>query len=336
VKSTTAQRTYPLTPIQHWFFEQDLADLHQFNQSFMVDLRSTVDPHRLRGAVYEVLSRHEALRLRFVKRDGVWEQRISPPGGKLLFEVVDISQMGQAEREAVVRTKVAEKQASLNLKDGPLLRFVLFKLGSLGADCLLIAIHHLAVDAVSRRILLEDLERIYGELKSWGAYANNPLRGKLMRELVPRVREHVQSQLPEYMVPSAFVLLDALPLTPNGKVDRRAFPAPEQLRVALGGEYVAARTAIEGALAKVWAELLRLDRVGVHDDFFELGGHSLLATQLVSRVNKLLGISVPLSEIFKRPVLEDLARYIDDALWVRDSAQMEDVNDGTEWDVGKI
>ena len=100
---------------------------------------------------------------------------------------------------------------------------------------------------------------------------------------VGRLREHLASRLPEYMVPPVFVMLAALPLTPNGKVDRRALPAPEE-RDYQRGEHAAPRTELERRLCEIWAELLGVERVGIEDSFFDLGGHSLLATRVVSRV----------------------------------------------------
>ncbi|HEY0022709.1 MAG TPA: non-ribosomal peptide synthase/polyketide synthase [Longimicrobium sp.] len=123
------------------------------------------------------------------------------------------------------------------------------------------------------------------------------------------LREHLRRTLPEYMVPSAFVFLEALPLTPNGKVDRKALPAPE-----LGSAeeaYVAPRTPTEEVLAGIWAEVLRLERVGVEESFFDLGGHSLLGTRVVSRVREVFGVELPLRAVFERPVLRELAAEVD-------------------------
>ncbi|MFP2903317.1 phosphopantetheine-binding protein, partial [Corallococcus sp. 4LFB] len=128
---------------------------------------------------------------------------------------------------------------------------------------------------------------------------------------VSALRENLKQRLPEYMVPSAFVFLEALPLTPNGKVDRKALPAPEAS--ASSSDYVVPRTPTEELLASLWAEVLRLPRVGSQDQFFELGGHSLLATQLVARVRATFGVELPLRSVFEAPILADLARRIDDA-----------------------
>jgi amino acid adenylation domain-containing protein len=123
------------------------------------------------------------------------------------------------------------------------------------------------------------------------------------------LRDHVRAHLPEYMVPDAFTFMDALPHTPNGKVDRLSLPAPEVDREG-AGEYVAPSTPDEAALARIWSEVLGVERVGVRDDFFSLGGHSLLATQIVARVRQQLGVELPLGTIFAMPTVEELARQM--------------------------
>ncbi|HEX8362676.1 MAG TPA: amino acid adenylation domain-containing protein, partial [Longimicrobium sp.] len=126
------------------------------------------------------------------------------------------------------------------------------------------------------------------------------------------LREHLVAKLPEYMVPAAYVWLDALPLTANGKVDRRALPAPEGDAFATR-EYEAPTGETEEVLAGIWSEVLGVERVGRRDHFFELGGHSLLAVQLSSRVRQALGVEVALGELFARPVLADFAAGLETA-----------------------
>jgi amino acid adenylation domain-containing protein len=146
----------------------------------------------------------------------------------------------------------------------------------------------------------------------WPQYVNNPLRSLVKRRLVTRVKEALAAQVPDYMVPSAFVLLDALPLLPNGKLNRKALVGRQTVRCG-GGAYVAPRTALEQALARIWAEVLQLDRVGIRDDFFaELGGHSLLATQLISRVRDGLSTNASLQEVFRSPTVELFAAALAD------------------------
>jgi amino acid adenylation domain-containing protein len=124
---------------------------------------------------------------------------------------------------------------------------------------------------------------------------------------VESLRAHLLEQLPDYMVPAAYVKLDALPLNHNGKVDRKALPAPEADAFATRG-YEAPLGATEEALAAIWAEVLGVEQVGRNDHFFHLGGHSLRAVQVVSRVRQALGLEVSLNDLFGRPVLADFAR----------------------------
>ncbi|WP_446326956.1 amino acid adenylation domain-containing protein [Burkholderia pseudomallei] len=128
---------------------------------------------------------------------------------------------------------------------------------------------------------------------------------------VAALRAQAAQHLPSYMVPSAYVRLDAWPLTPNGKLDRRALPAPADDAYARA-EYEAPQGAKEEALAAIWRELLHVERVSRHDNFFELGGHSLLAVQLVSRLRQALSVEVALSTVFDAPVLSALASRLDD------------------------
>jgi acyl-coenzyme A synthetase/AMP-(fatty) acid ligase/acyl carrier protein len=136
------------------------------------------------------------------------------------------------------------------------------------------------------------------------ANAAMPLAGEL--------RSFLQVRLPDHMVPSAFVLLDApLPVTPNGKLDRRALPAPDQSRPDLAEAFIAPRTPVEETIASIWGELLKVARVGVHDNFFELGGHSLLAAQVIARIRAAFEVEVELRTLFESPTVAAVADRIE-------------------------
>jgi len=143
---------------------------------------------------------------------------------------------------------------------------------------------------------------------------NNPLRGReareLSRTLVPELREFLSRCVPDFMVPSVFVVLDGLPLTVSGKVDRRGLPVPDVGRGVWGGEFVAPRSVQEEVLCELFGEVLGVSGVGVGDDFFELGGHSLLATRLVSRVRERLGVELPLRVVFEGSRVGELALWV--------------------------
>ncbi|MFF2951680.1 amino acid adenylation domain-containing protein [Kitasatospora sp. NPDC057965] len=143
----------------------------------------------------------------------------------------------------------------------------------------------------------------------WGRHVSGTRR-RLTRRLVPVLRAALAERLPGYMVPSAYVLLDALPLTPNGKTDRKALPAPDGERRDLAAAYVAPRDEREEALCALFAKVLGVPAVGVHDSFFDLGGHSLLATRLVSQIRSALGAEVQVRALFETPTVAGLARHL--------------------------
>ncbi len=125
------------------------------------------------------------------------------------------------------------------------------------------------------------------------------------------LRAHLQEQLPQYMVPAAYVLLASLPLTPNGKVDRKALPSPEGDAYA-HRQYEAPQEYLEVLLAEMWSDLLHVDGIGRHDDFFALGGHSLLAVQLVSRLHRRLSVEVSVWKVIQYPTIARLAMHLFD------------------------
>jgi len=174
--------------------------------------------------------------------------------------------------------------------------------------------HEGCYDALFVRQEIEAKKTIFPHnmsLRPWQDYANNPLQAKAARQLVPQLQAYLTETLPEYMVPSAFVVLESLPLTPNGKIDCRALPAPDLIKQELMGTYVAPRTAVEEVLVKIFTEVLNLKRVGVAENFFELGGHSLLATQLVSRVRDAFGVELPLRSVFDAPKIAQLSLIVE-------------------------
>jgi amino acid adenylation domain-containing protein len=124
------------------------------------------------------------------------------------------------------------------------------------------------------------------------------------------LRRHLQERLPDYMLPSAFVFVDSMPLTDTGKIDRSALPAPEEARPELAQKFVAPRSALEQVLAGIFAEILKVERVGIQDNFFELGGHSLLATRVTSRIRQLLSVNLPLRKLFEDPTVSGLAMVV--------------------------
>ena len=125
------------------------------------------------------------------------------------------------------------------------------------------------------------------------------------------LRQYLRGKLPEYMVPNAFVMLEKFPLTPNGKIDRKALPSPTGLRPELESAYVAPRTEMERTIAAIWQAVLRLEKVGIHDNFFEVGGYSLLATQVISRINKAFQVDLSLRSFFEDPTIAGLSQTIE-------------------------
>ncbi|MEG3939641.1 amino acid adenylation domain-containing protein [Microcoleus sp. S36b_A3] len=129
-------------------------------------------------------------------------------------------------------------------------------------------------------------------------------------QLIESLRSFLKEKLPEYMIPSAFVVLKALPLTPNGKIDRQALPAPS-IAANFTDTFVGPRTPGEEILAEIWSQLLNLQKVGIHDNFFDLGGHSLLITQLLAKVREIFQVELPLRVLFEAPTVAGLAEKIE-------------------------
>jgi acyl carrier protein len=129
---------------------------------------------------------------------------------------------------------------------------------------------------------------------------------------VEALRDYLKEQLPDYMVPAAIVLLPKLPLNANGKIDRQALPEPEA--AAAASAYVKPATPTEEAVAAIWEEVFKRERIGAQENFFDSGGHSLLATQVVSRVRQRFEVEVAMRVLFERPTVRGFAEAIDEAL----------------------
>ncbi|BAZ54100.1 amino acid adenylation domain-containing protein [Nostoc sp. NIES-4103] len=127
---------------------------------------------------------------------------------------------------------------------------------------------------------------------------------------VTQLRSFLKEQLPEYMIPSAFVILEALPLTPNGKIDRRALPAPGKLRPELAANYVIPQTEVEQTIANIWQKALNIENIGIHDNFFEIGGHSLLMIKVHSELGKIFKNELVMLDLFRYPTISSLADFL--------------------------
>jgi fengycin family lipopeptide synthetase B len=183
----------PLTPIQHWFFEQNLPAAHHWNQAVLLEL-GQIDPALIERAWQQMLIHHDALRLRFVAEESNWQQQIVPPDGEIPFSQVDFSTLTVTEQTQAISATATELQASLNLSTGPLVRIALFNLGDKQPSRLLIVMHHLVVDGVSWRILLEDLQTAYQQL-SRGENLSFPAKTTSYKQWAEQLREYAQSNL---------------------------------------------------------------------------------------------------------------------------------------------
>ncbi|MFT3764380.1 MAG: amino acid adenylation domain-containing protein [Minicystis sp.] len=182
----------PLTPIQHWWVEQDVADAHHWNQAFFLEVRDRVDAAALESAVAALLDHHDALRLRLARDNGHHRQSFAAPGGRPPVRVVDLAHVADADLKAAIEPISTEAQASLDLESGPVVRVVLFDLGEARASRLLIVIHHLAVDGVSWRVLLDDLWSAY-EQRRRGESVTLPPKTTSFKHWAERLVEHAQS-----------------------------------------------------------------------------------------------------------------------------------------------
>lgn len=146
--------------------------------------------------------------------------------------------------------------------------------------------------------------------RPWHMYANSPLHAGLASQLPTLLRDALKEWLPDYMIPSHFMVLDALPLTSNGKVDRQALPTPDKQYQEATIAYAPPRTAMERTIASIWQEVLHIEKLSIHDTFFDLGGHSLLLVQVHSKLQEALHTTIPMMTLFNYPTIVTLARHL--------------------------
>lgn len=155
-------------------------------------------------------------------------------------------------------------------------------------------------------------------------------------QMISQLRRFLKQQLPDFMVPTIFMALEAMPLTPNGKVDRKALPEPDASRPELEANYVAPRTPIEQQIADIWMQVLNVKRVGIYDNFFELGGYSLVGIQVVSRVRQALQVEILMSNLFELPTVADLAERVETLRWATQGIQAAESETADDYEEGEL
>jgi non-ribosomal peptide synthase protein (TIGR01720 family) len=222
----------PLTPIQRWFFAQEVAQPHHYNQSMLLEVRERLAPAVVQDAVAALLAHHDALRMRFARTGEGWAQVNAPAGGPVPFEAVDLSYLHGDDLDDAVERACALRQAELALDDGPLLRALLVDRGAGHTQRLFVCAHHLVVDGVSWRVLLEDLETACRQLAR-GEAPRLPLKTTSFREWAAKLAAHAGSG----------ALRDEVELWADGGA-----PPPLPVDHAGGGNTVASAATVQVAL----------------------------------------------------------------------------------------
>ncbi len=218
-QQTPVVGTVPLTPIQHRLFEQSLSAPHHWNQSFILQTREPLQPELVREVVRHLLAHHDALRLRLHRLAATWVQFNAPTDDHVPFDYYDLGEQSLVEQKQTMESTATQLQTSLNLSAGPLMRVALFDCGVRQANRLLIVVHHLAIDGVSWRILLDDLQTAYHQL-SRGEAVRLPAKTVSFKQWAERLNAHAQSPAIEQQIAywlSVENVVPALPLDyPDG------------------------------------------------------------------------------------------------------------------------
>ncbi len=152
--------------------------------------------------------------------------------------------------------------------------------------------------------------------------------------IIPELRKFLKQQLPEFMMPSSFMVLETMPLTPNGKIDRQALPKPDL--AANRATYIAPRTPLEQQITNIWSHLLKLEQVGVNDNFFELGGYSLIGIQMIAKLRQTLQVELLMSNLFELPTVAELADRIENLRWVAQGVPIEASQPTEDYEEGEL
>jgi len=232
----------PLTPIQQWFFERELQEPYHFNQSVLLDVLPEVRLDLLRRALEQLVTHHDALRLRFTQEGAGWRQTHAAPEGTVVVCEFDVAGLSTADRKAAIEERANAAQSALNLAQGPLFRAVLFRCGSGEPSRLLLVLHHLVVDGVSWRILLDDLATAYQQL-AHGEPVQLPAKSAAFKEWAAQLQKQSGSAAlaaeADYWLHGQ-VTAAALPVDPSSSAEVNTVASSARVRVSLDSRQTSA------------------------------------------------------------------------------------------------
>ncbi|MEH2224836.1 amino acid adenylation domain-containing protein [Nostoc sp.] len=273
-----------LTPIQHWFFEQNLPDLHHYNQSVMLEVSPDLKPELLKQIVSQLLLHHDALRLKFVLSETGWQQINVSQDERVPLTVLDLSEIPSNKQQAAILTASASLQASLNLSQAAIVQVALFRLGVDQPSRLLFIVHHLAVDGVSWRILLEDFVTAYQQL-SLGKEIQLPPKTTAFKDWSHRLKSYAQTETVraelDYWQAQSWSSVVALPVDYSLGKEANTMDSAAQVRVSLSEEQTRAllqevpsayNTQINDALLTALVQSFA-QSYGMRSLFIDLEGH---------------------------------------------------------------
>ena len=225
----------PLTPIQHWFFEQQKPNPHHFNQAVFLKVKTEINVNHLEEALQELLLHHDALRLRFEQTESGWKQSHLEPSSEIPLTCFDLSQLTDSQQQNAITNITNQIQKSLNISTGTVIQVALFNLGENKANRLLFVIHHLVIDGVSWRILLSDLQTAYEQL-SQGKEIQLPLKTTSFKQWAEHLHKYAKSEEISNFSPH-------LPSSKSSELKKyfsNTIATSDQIKIALSSEYTQA------------------------------------------------------------------------------------------------